>query len=186
MGYMKSPRFGLQASSYDKKIDRTLFESEFVRFTYDKEDLTPEEVGQYISLASEIVDEARTRRILAQLQNDVELGLASTDPETRKYSQGLSENINAWRQKVEQSKKYQSQLLDKLTESRSERLKGKLNQNASVLNLIDLWINEESRNQLISLAQKEKQEDKDEVVRLSDYEEFISLVAGQSKEEAGN
>lgn len=186
MGYMDSPRFIYQASSYDKKIDRTLFESEFVRFTYDKEDLTPEEVTQYVSLCAEIVDEAQSNRILSHFQVEVEAGFSSGDDEKKKYSVSLSENLSAWRNKCEASKKQQNALLSKLTESRAERIEGKLNQNASVLNLIDLWINEESRNKLIALAQKEKGEDKDEVLRLEDYESFISLIAGQSKEEASN
>ena len=185
MSYMKTPRFVLQASSYDKKIDRVLFESEFVRFTYNKEDVTEEEVTQYISLCAAIVDEARTNRILTHLQNDVELGLLSSDPETRKYSQSLSENINAWRQKIDLNRKTQSDLLEKLTESRAQRLEGKISENASVLPLIELWQNEEKRNQLIDLAKLEKQEDKDEVKRLADYDSVIALIAGQTEEEAG-
>lgn len=186
MGYMDSPRFIYQASSYEKKIDRTLFESEFIRFTYDKEDLTPEEVTQYVSLCAEIVDEAQSNRILSHFQTEVEAGFSSGDDEKKKYSVSLSENLSAWRNKCEASKKQQNALLSKLTESRAERIEGRLNQNASVSNLVDLWINEESRNKLISLALKEKAEDKDEVNRLSDYESFISLIAGQSKDEAGN
>lgn len=186
MSYMKSIRFTYQASSYDKKIDRILFESEFVRFTYDKEDLTKEEITQYVSLCAEIVNEARTERILSHLQNDVEMGLASSDPETRKYSQGLSENVNAWRQKVEASKKAQAQLLDKLTESRAQRLEGKMNQNASVLSLLDLWINEENRKQLIDLGKREKEEDKEEVKRIKSFDDVVAICAGQTEEEAGS
>jgi hypothetical protein len=186
MSYMKSPRFVYQASSYERKIDRTLFESEFVRFTYDKEDLTPEEVTQYVSLCSEIVNEAQANRILSHFQNEVEAGFCSDDDAKKKYSVSLSENLNAWRNKCEASKKQQNALLDKLTESRSTRLAGKLNQNASVLNLIDLWIQQESRDKMLFLANKEKEEDRDEVNRLDDYEAVISLIAGQTKEEAGN
>lgn len=184
MGHLKSERFIYQASSYDKKIDRTLFESEFIRFTYDKEDLPPTEVGQFISLCAEIVNESQTNRILSIFQSEVEAGLKSSDEETRRYSVSLAENLNAWRAKAEASKKQQNQLLDKLTESRSKRLDGKMNENSSVLTFLDMWIKEESRAELIELGKREKQEDKDEVKRIKDFDDVISLLAGQTEEEA--
>lgn len=186
IGYMKSPRFTYQASSYEKRMDRTLFESEFMRLTYDKEDLTPAEVAQFISLATEIVNEAQANRILAHFQREVEEGLKSEDADRRKYSVSLAENLNAWRTKAEVSKVQQNKLLEKLEESRAERMKGKYRENSSVLSFLDLWINADTRQQLIELGKKEKTEDAEEFKRLKDMDQVMALISGQTEDEATN
>ena len=52
IGYMHTFRFLHQISTYSLETDRELFESSFVRYTWDKSDLTQEEVDQYIVLSA--------------------------------------------------------------------------------------------------------------------------------------
>ena len=51
IGYLHTYRFLHHISNFESQIDRDLYESSFIRYTYDKSDLTQEEVDQYIVLA---------------------------------------------------------------------------------------------------------------------------------------
>lgn len=181
--YLKNIRFIYQASIYEKKIDRILFESEFIRHTHDKDDLSQEHVSQYIAYAAEVVEEARTNRIWLLLEKQIEDGLRSDDDIKRSRSEGLAENINAWRQKIDASKKRQEALLDELSESRAEQIKGKENRTPNILNILDAWQAPDTRKQLIELGKKEKREDAEEANKISSLDDLTALFAGISKDE---
>ena len=74
--------------TYTTNTDRTLYESCFVRYTYDKPDLTQEEVDQYIVLSTEVIIgstiQARSER-LQQL-----LDVSAEDTEGRRVAMGPS------------------------------------------------------------------------------------------------
>ncbi len=184
ISYMKTARFIYQATSYDKKIDRDIFEGEMIRFCVDKPDLEPEELSQYISLASYIVSETQATRILSLLERRMEESLKSDDEKVKMASISMAENINSYRQRVEQSSKRQKELYEKLTESRSTKLKNKLARNSSILILVEMWQNQEKREEMIALAERERDAEENEVKRLSSLDELQALVVGLTEEEA--
>ncbi len=186
IGYMKTSRFVHQASSFDKKIDREVFEGEMIRFCLDKPDLEPEEVSQYISLCSYIVSEAQATRILTLLERRMEDGLKNEDEKVRNISINMAETVNAYRARVGEASNRQKLLYEKLTQSRSTKLKDRLAKNASVLNLLELWQNQEKREALLEMAEKEREADEGEVKRLSNMDEVMALIAGLTDEEAEN
>ncbi len=186
IGYMKTARFIYQATSYDKKIDREIFEGEMIRFCIDKPDLEPEEISQYISLASYIVSETQATRILSALERRMEDGLKSDDEKVRIASVSMAETLNTYRGRVNEASKRQKELYETLTESRAEKLQNKLAKNASVLNLIELWQNQEKREMLIQIAEKEREADEGEYNRLKDMDDVLALVVGLTREEAIN
>ena len=53
---MHTFRFLHQIGTYNIETDRELFESSFVRYTWDKPDLTQEEVDQYIGWVIESME----------------------------------------------------------------------------------------------------------------------------------
>ena len=55
MGYLHSFRFKLQIDNYENPNDKILFESTFIKYCYDKDDLTQENTDQYILLCADIV-----------------------------------------------------------------------------------------------------------------------------------
>jgi hypothetical protein len=183
LGYLRSPTFVYQASQYEKKVDRELFESNFIRFCYDKPDLTAEEIHQYISLSSEIVNTAQIERTIQRLDKNINDWLSGDDDEKKKMSMSMVELINAARGKWESSKERQKKLLAELTESRSIRLKNRLDQNASILNLVEAFQKEKDRKELIELAEMEKQADVIETDKLSNMDQVVALIAGMSKKE---
>lgn len=184
IGYLHTYRFLHQINSYESLNDRELFESSFIRYTHDKEDLTQEEVDQYIVLSSEVVIASNIQRRVEHLQTL--LDEAAQDTEGRRISMSLVEAIGKAQNDYHQSVNRQQKLLESLKEKRSDRLKNQIKENASIINLVQLWKEEESREKLIKLAELRKQVVSDEVERLSSMDEVKARILGLSEDEALN
>lgn len=184
LSYVKSPVFIYQASQYKKVVDRDLFEAHFMRFTHDKDDLTNEEIHQYISLSAEIVNTAQMERSIQKLDQEVNNLLEGDDKDTRKMSMSMVELINTLRSKWELSKERQKKLLSDLTETRSSRIKNRLDKNASIINLVDAFMKEKERLEIIRLGELEHQADEGEYDKLKSVDDVVALIAGMTRDEA--
>ena len=78
------------------------------------------------------------------------------------------------------------QKLESLKEKRSDRLKNQLKENASILNLVEMWKSEESRTKMIKLANLRKEAVSEEVEKLSSMDEMKARIMGISEEEVLN
>lgn len=184
-GYLKTIRFRYQASSYEKKADRTLFESTFVRFTHDKADLSAADVDMYVAAAAEGVNITREERKILRLEEQLDQILGGEGEEKQKLSQAFVELLNQTRTKWDASKARYKGFIESLESTRAKRDEHKTKRNESVLNLLEAWQkDEQTRNDIIAFGEKEKQEDKDEVKRLSQFDGVIALIAGQTHQEA--
>ena len=181
IGYLHTYRFLHQINGYDSQVDRDLFESSFIRYTYDKADLTQEEVDQYIVLASEVVIASNIQRRVEHLQGL--LDDAANDTEGRRISMSLVEAIGKAQNDYHQSVGRQNKLLSDLKEKRSDRLKNQIKENASIINLVQMWKEEESRKKLIQLAELRKQVVKEEVKNISSMDEVMARILGISEDE---
>tara|TARA_Y100000593_G_scaffold95089_1_gene199456 strand:+ start:4581 stop:5579 length:999 start_codon:yes stop_codon:yes gene_type:complete len=181
MGYLNTFRFTQQANTYEGINHRDLFESSFVRYTYDKTDLSQEEVDQYIVLATEVVIgfmiQARSERLQALLDT------AADDTEGRRIAMGLVNAISAAQTEYNQCVTRQQKLLSDLKEKRSDRLKKQIKENASIISLVQMWKDEESRKKLIKLAELRKQAVKKEIQNLEGMDEVKARIMGISEEE---
>jgi hypothetical protein len=180
IGYLHTLRFISQIETYSSPKDRELFESEFIRCTYDKPDLTEEEVDQYIIYATEVVIGKTISARIQLLEEEQDRSLE----ETGKINMALVEAVKSLRQEHNFCIKRQNDLLDALKGERKERISNNVKENAGILNLITLWKEEESRKQLIELANKEKELVRDEIKRLSSMDELRSRILGLSEDEA--
>jgi hypothetical protein len=182
IGYMNTFRFSHQINLYDDEKDRELFESSFVRYTYDKNDLTQEEVDQYIVLSTEVVISSNIQQTINVLQNQIDLAIE----EDGKIPMTLVEASNTARKEYNDCVNRQQKLLNDLKVKRSEKLSKQVKENASILNLVQMWKEEESRVKLIKMAEMRKQVIEKEIDRLSSMEELKCKILGISKEEILN
>lgn len=180
--YMHVHRFIYMMNSFDDVRDRELFESSFVRFTNDKPDLTEEEIDLYLNLCSDIVAHSRMQRSLNQLEEAKEDSMA----ESGKISMTIVEAIGKSMGEMDSNLKRQKNTLENLQGKRSDRLGKKLKDNASLLNLIELWKSEETRKRIILLAEARQKDMEKEVDRLSDMDALKFELFGMSKEEVLN
>ena len=183
INYVNTYRFLHQINSYQTELDQILFESTFVRYTHDKFDLTEEEVDQYIILSSEVVISADIQR----RKEDLNILLRqSMDESDGRASMALVEIIGKVETEYNQCVKRQQTLLNDLKEKRSDRLKKKQDDSASILNLVEMWKNEENRVKMLKLAEIRKQNVKEEISELSSMDEIKCRILGISEEEILN
>jgi len=180
IGYLHTLRFISQIETYSSIKDRELFESEFIRCTYDKPDLTEEEVDQYIIYSTEVVIGKTISARVQLLEEEQDRSLE----ETGKINMALVEAVKSLRQEHNCCIKRQNDLLDALKGERKERISNNVKENAGILNLITLWKEEEGRKQLIDLANRERDLVKDEIKRLSSMDELRSKILGLTEDEA--
>lgn len=182
IGYMNTYRFTHQINLYDEERDRELFESSFVRYTYDKSDLTQEEVDQYIVLSTEVVISSNIQQTINVLQNQIDLAIQ----EDGKIPMALVEASNTARKEYNDCVNRQQKLLNDLKVKRSERLSKQVKENASILNLVEMWKQEESRQKLLKMAELRKSIVKNEIDRLASMDELKSKILGISEEDILN
>jgi hypothetical protein len=184
IGYLLTYRFTHQINSYITPSDRDLFESSFIRYTHDKYDLTQEEVDQYIVLSCEVVIASTVQLRVERLSNLMDTSADDTDG--RRMSMSLIEAISSCQTEYNQCINRQTKLLNDLKEKRSTRLSKELKNNASILNLVEMWKEEESRKKMIKLAEIRKTVLTDEVERLTTMDELKGKILGLSEDEVLN
>jgi hypothetical protein len=182
IGYMNTFRFSHQINLYDDERDRELFESSFVRYTYDKSDLSQEEVDQYIVLSTEVVISSNIQQTINVLQNQIDMAIQ----EDGKIPMALVEASNTARKEYNDCVNRQQKLLNDLKVKRSERLSKQVKETASIINLVQMWKEEESRQKLIKMAEMRKQVIEKEIDRLSSMDEIKCKILGISKYEILN
>lgn len=180
MGYLSTRRFNVVINSFNDVEDRILFESEFIRCTYDKPDLTPEECDQYIIYSTEVIIGQQILSRISKLEQEQDTQLEQNDG---RMNLALVEGVKSLRDEYNKCVKRQNDLLDALKGKRKEKLELAVKENASILNLVNLWKEETTRKQLIDLANKNLVELKKEYDRLSSMEEVKAKIFGISEEE---
>jgi len=182
IGYMNTHRFIHQINIYDNESDRELFESSFVRYTYDKSDLTQEEVDQYIVLCTEVVISSSIQQTINVLQNQIDLAIQ----EDGKIPMALVEASNTARKEYNDCVNRQQKLNNDLKVKRSDKLSKQVKETASIINLVQMWKEEESRAKLIKMAEMRKKTVEKEIDRLSSMDEVKCKILGISKDEILN
>ena len=171
-----------QINIYDNESDRELFESSFVRYTYDKIDLTQEEVDQYIVLCTEVVISSTIQQTISVLQNQIELSMQ----EDGKIPMTIVEASSTARKEYNDCVNRQQKLNNDLKVKRSDRLSKQVKETASIINLVQMWKEEESRSKLLKMADLRKKIIEKEIDRLSTMDEIKCKILGISKDEILN
>lgn len=182
ISYMNTHRFIHQINIYDNESDRELFESSFVRYTYDKGDLSQEEVDQYIVLCTEVVISSSIQQTINVLQNQIELSMQ----EDGKIPMAVVEASSTARKEYNDCVNRQQKLNNDLKVKRSDKLSKQIKETASVINLVQMWKEEESRAKLLKMAEMRKQVLEKEIDRLSSMDEVKAKILGISRDEILN
>lgn len=178
LGYLSTFRFIHHINTYEKKIDRDLFESEFIRCTYDKNDLTQEEIDQYIIYSTEVVISKSILKRMEDFSKEQDDILCKEDG---KLSLALVDATSSLRTEYNQCVKRQRDLLDDLTQKRSERIVEQRKNNESALTWFNAWKNEDTRLQMIKVANKRKEELSKEADKLDNMDELKCRILGVDK-----
>lgn len=182
MRYLSTWRFIKQMNNYETESDRKSCEDAFVRYTYDKPDLSQEDLDQYIILANEVVMSFKAQRRSERLQQMLE-AITDNTAENAKIGMSLVEAISKASNEFNQCVNRQQDLLNNLAGKRSAKLSKRMQENSSVLNFLQMWKEEEGRSVLMNLAKIEQEAVAHEVERLADMDEARARILGLTKDE---
>lgn len=174
-------RFKSQLSTYEIEPDRDLFESSFLSYTLNKaSDLTSEQRDQFIILATEVVISKNILRRINRFEK-MEDNVAD-DNEGKKLSISITEAITGLRKEYNDSISRQNNLIKMLEGERSKNLANKQQENASILNYIEMWAEHKERQKFLKFAQEKKKQVNNELNRLETLDSYLAECWGVNKE----
>jgi phage gpG-like protein len=176
IGFMQAPRLVQTIGNYTNKADRALFEAEFVRATWDKPDLTSDEVNLYINVCIDYINLMNIQKAVDKLNHMFEECEDQRDMTVR-----LAELLKTKSEEYNQCEKRMESLITRLNGDRAKRVQNKQSQNASILNLVQLFQEEEEREVMIKIAEMQKQLVEEEISNLESMPDWKARVLGLRK-----
>lgn len=178
--YLHSPRLINMLSVLTEVGERDIFESEFIRATWDKPDLTTDEINLYINLINEYIIQARIQKTIAKLNAILD---EIVDDKDGKISMSLCDSIKGKNSEYDDSVGRQNRLVGDLAGKRSNRMNQKVQNNKSLVLLVEMMQEKEERDRMLRFAELRRQALKEEVDTFENMDEFIVRVFGISKDE---
>lgn len=177
--FMHTHRYLFQMNSLKLNSERELFESSFVRFVYDKPDLTEEEIDLYINQCSDLIEWERMNKEMIELTE----ASRATREEEQKIPMALVEAIGKLGGRMDENRKRQKATLNDLNGKRANRLDKIQSNSESVLKLVEACLEEQSRIRVLALMEKRKDEVRKEADRLEGLDDLEFQLFGGTKEE---
>jgi len=175
---LNNSRFLKIINNYLNEDDRVLFEHEFIRLTWDKPDLTADELNLYLNTCKEVINLEVVSCHLNKLNDMFDIADDQTEMSVR-----LAEIIKAKSQEYHQCESRIENLTKKLQGDRAERMKKNQKENASFLSIVQLFQEEQERKTMIRIAEMQKEAVKQEAERLEGMAEWKARVLGISPED---
>ena len=172
-------RFQKIINCYTSQEDRNIFEQEFIRMTWDKPDLTADEVNLYMNVCKEIINLETTSRHLDKLNKMFE-----ETQEQNEMSIRLAEIIKAKSSEYHQCEGRVESLIKKLQGDRRERISSRQRENASILSIVQLFQDEEERGNMIKIAEMQKSLVTEEGKKMESMVEWKARILGISLDDA--
>ena len=176
---LNNSRFLKIINNYLDQSDRELFEQEFVRLTWDKPDLTADEINLYLNVCKEIINLEVISKHLNKLNDMFDVA-----DDQQEMSVRLAEIIKAKSSEYHQCENRIENLTKKLQGDRAERMKRKTRENASILSIVHLFQEKEERDNMVRMAEMQKQLVKEEAENLENMDAWFARVVGIHKDDA--
>ncbi len=177
--YLSSPRFIQNYDTYRSATDKDLFEAEFVRSTWDKPDLTIDEINLYINVCMDYINlkqidnkKNTVNEMFHDVQDQKDLTIRLTE-----ILKTISEEYNQCAQRIDKS-------LQKLNGERAKRVEMHHQKNASIINLVELFQDEQERKMMIQIAEMQKKAVREEADKFENMSSWKARILGISKEDA--
>ena len=178
LGFLKAPRLVQTINNYTNKSHRELFEAEFIRATWNKPDLTSDEVNLYINVCIDYVNLMNIQKAVDKLNHMFE-----QCDDQREMTVRLAELLKTKSEEYNQCEKRMESLITRLNGDRAKRVQNKQQQNASILSLVQLFQEEEEREVMIKIAEMQKELVAEEANELESMPDWNARVLGLRKED---
>ena len=176
---LSNSRFLKIINNYLNKQDRELFEQEFIRLSWDKPDLTADELNLYLNVCKEVINLEVVSALLNKLNNMFDVNEEQTEVTLR-----LSDIIKTKSQEYHQCETRIENLTKKLQGDRAERMKKNNKDHASFLAIVHMFQEEEERKNMVHMAEMQKKLIKKEAERMEGMAEWKARILGISQDDA--
>jgi len=176
--YLAAPRYLQVINNYKSQNDRDLFELEFIRTTWDKSDLTADEINLYINVCVDYINLKNISSHIEKLNtmfNEIE--------DQQEMTVRLAEILKSKTDEYDKCEKRMESLIKKLNGDRAARLKDRHHEHASILSLVRNFQMQEERQKMIKIAEMERELVKEEVGRLESMESWKARILGINKDD---
>lgn len=177
--HLNNSRFVKIMNNYLDKDDKSLFEQEFIRLTWDKPDLTADEINLYLNVCKEIINLEVVSKHLNKLNDMFDVADDQTEMSVR-----LAEIIKAKSSEYHQCENRIENLTKKLQGDRSERMKNRTKESASFLSIVQLFQDKAERDNIVRLAEMQKMTTKSEAEKIEGMSEWTARILGISQDDA--
>jgi hypothetical protein len=182
LSYLNVHRYLLIMNEFVEQRDRDLMESSYVRFIYDKGNITEEEIEMYLNWCLDIVN-------YQKMQRDLNKMIAARDDmltEGKTISKSLVDQINKLYEETDSTQKRMKQSQEALSGKRKDRIEAMGNQDANILQLVEAFKENEKRQRIIQLAEARKKDLASEFDRLQTMDSLKAEIFGLTREEMLN
>ena len=170
---LSNSRFVAIVNNYEDEVDKELFEQEFIRLTWDKPDLTADEINLYMNVSKEIINLESITKNLQKLN-----GMFESAEDQDEMTVRLAEIIKAKSSEYHQCESRIENLTKKLQGDRGARLANKEKSSSSFLSVVQTFQEEEERQNMVKIAEAQKQLIKEEALRLEGMSAWKARVLG--------
>ena len=139
-------------NNYTDATDRELFEAEFIRTTWDKPDLTADEINLYINVCIDYVNLKNISKAMEKLNR-----MFHEAEDQRDMTVRLAELLKTKSDEYNQCEKRMESLINRLNGDRARRIQGQHEENASILSLVQLFQDENERKIMLRMAEMQKE-----------------------------
>jgi hypothetical protein len=178
MKFVSTPRFFQVINSYTDKGDRDLFEAEFMRTTWDKPDLTADEINLYINVCIDYINLKNINKAMEKLNR-----MFHEAEDQRDMTVRLAELLKTKSDEYNQCEKRMESLINRLNGDRARRIQGRQEENASILSLVELFQDEKERSIMLKMVEMQKQAIDEEVDLIESMPEWKARVLGVGRDE---
>lgn len=179
MHYLHVHRFQMMMNEFVDERDRDMMESSFIRWLYDKGDLTEEEIDLYINWVLDVVNHSKMYRELNKLIlfRDNVMDTHGT------MSKPLVDQINKLYEEIDSSQKRQKAAQNDLSGKRRDRVENAGKNNQSVVQLVEGFKDHKKRQLIVQFAESRKKVVGNEIERLTTMDDLKFELFGATKEE---
>jgi phage gpG-like protein len=176
--FIDSPRLLSVINGYTSMKDRELFEAEFIRATWDKPDLTNDEINLYINVC---VDYINLKNISGHIEK---LNRMFNDAEEQQdMTVRLAELLKTKSEEYNQCEKRMESLIQRLNGDRAKRIASKKEETTSILSIVNLFQDEKERDIMIRIAEMQKSLIREEAGNMENMPSWKARVLGVEKED---
>lgn len=174
---LNNSRFLAIMNTYNNATERTLYEQEFIRMTWRKPDLTPEEVNQYLNLCRDIVSLETINKHMQKLNEMFE----DTQDQTE-MTMKLADMIKNKSSELNETSKRIEVTIKKLQGDREKRIETQQGQSSNFLNIVKAFQEESERKRMLKMAELQRQLVSEEADRLESMDDFKARILGMEKD----